>query len=1241
MLGKKLITVVVCLHVIICSASAKKSVFIISSHNSNFAQAYSIEGNEVDYQADIDISSYYPNSSAVGNTVWPEKNLMFVTYEGSMGIVWSSTKTLHEVGQFTLPFYYPNSSIAGIVVNRSQGLIYFIVRNTGDLYAYSFDDNDNTLIEKGVWHLNTMDGYLQKGMGLALDEIQNLLYVTFQSNRVFVYDVNDFNSSNSSINPNGFIDIVVDGNDRPAVGIAVDPVRRFMYTAGYNEGSLHNYLVRTMLDATYTSTEILVGDEDEPGTAIGLGVDTDTGFVFCTTSLDDFRVYDSNLVLKYTFTNNIWGPAGVAVGGFYKFPYFIISKDNNDTDTNNSCVDPDVHKSVAFDIYWDLNGYSDTNTKVIDYLPRELDYNSSAPGPNDYNSSSRTVTWNVSGSSGHILLKANITKWADPGGTINNTVQIESDNYIAEANCEVNVCNWGSSIIYVDQKDVNGFNNGTSWNDAYTDLHVAIARVSDLSPAITAIWVASGTYQPINDTSPGYQNASFNLPNNVALIGHFGGIGTYETSPYQRNLADSNKETILEGQIGSDTSQTVYYVITAQNVSLGLIDGFTIKDSSSHLIYLNDVNALITNCKIINNYNANSPNDSIHDDNCSYADIHNCLFENNSNSSIYSDTSSGSDISYCVFDGNNSYGPNGSFGLYLTDYSGSNVNNSEFRNFGDSAICGFDATISITDCNIYNNSLYGVRGEGTYLTILKTAIANNAGYGLHLVNGSDLDIENSIIKKSGYQGIYLSYNRSSKIVNNWIHNNGTLNNFSNGSGIYFEYHSMIPIPIVRNNTICNNYSYGIECSQYGQDPCIINCIISGNDINDLYRPNGSFNRVNYCLLQHSHSGSGNKTGDPCFMNPSNSDDLHIAGTSQCKDAGDPNGSYDGETDIDGEPRVCYGRVDIGGDEYYWSKADYNKDGFVNFNDFAVFGSKWRAQDANISLGTDNYVDLDDLALFCNEWLWQAGWTQGLWMTDMSGEGDASMSMATVGMSSAETDVSQSQTGDTLILPDAASSFAAGSAKLQARVRRFYDIPQNTTSSVSSDDMNTNTDETASPLVLSTDMLTMVSEESTTIEQAAVEETADEQQQSMLAGEGQTAGIWLVYDGNMTPDYNDEITVYVHSDPLLLGMDIIIDISGDANITTAMSEADCNSFGWDNGWNSDPYIDPEGWLLISGVSWECTVNGTIGYFKFRYYSGEVNVSISGDSEAADANCETVLFSGQPLVFGYDPNDPNVQ
>ena len=163
------------------------------------------------------------------------------------------------------------------------------------------------------------------------------------------------------------------------------------------------------------------------------------------------------------------------------------------------------------------------------------------------------------------------------------------------------------------------------------------------------------------------------------------------------------------------------------------------------------------------------------------------------------------------------------------------------------------------------------------------------------------------------------------------------------------------------------------------------------------------------------------------------------------------------------------------------------------------------------------------------------------------------------------------------------------------------------------------------------------EESITAQPMIAEEPLDNQQQSMLAGEGETAAVWLTYDGNMMPNYGDEITVYIHSDPLLFALQIVVEVTGDANITTAMSEADCNNYGWDNGWNADPEIDPNGWFSDCYISWNGVVSNTVGYFKFRYYSGEVNVSFTADSIAFDANCEPVLLSGQSLIFGRDPNE----
>ncbi len=70
-------------------------------------------------------------------------------------------------------------------------------------------------------------------------------------------------------------------------------------------------------------------------------------------------------------------------------------------------------------------------------------------------------------------------------------------------------------------------------------------------------------------------------------------------------------------------------------------------------------------------------------------------------------------------------------------------------------------------------------------------------------------------------------------------------------------------------------------------------------------------------------GSGNIAVDPQFFDPA-SEDLHLGSQSPCINTGDPDFvPATGETDIDGDPRVVYGRVDIGADEYYDNDCNDN------------------------------------------------------------------------------------------------------------------------------------------------------------------------------------------------------------------------------------------------------------------------------------------------------------------------------
>jgi len=139
-------------------------------------------------------------------------------------------------------------------------------------------------------------------------------------------------------------------------------------------------------------------------------------------------------------------------------------------------------------------------------------------------------------------------------------------------------------------------------------------------------------------------------------------------------------------------------------------------------------------------------------------------------------------------------------------------------------------------------------------------------------------------------------------------------------------------------------------------------------------------------------------------------------------------------------------------------------------------------------------------------------------------------------------------------------------------------------------------------------------------------------------------IYLVCDTN-TPDPNQEITIYVHSDAPLMSLGIGIQIIGDANISAAMSEADCQDYGWDNWGIADPYIDDaNGYVALTSICWASDANDLVGYFKLIYHSGQITAHIDQENSSAsglDQNTGTyqeVPFSTDALIVGYDPNQP---
>jgi len=196
----------------------------------------------------------------------------------------------------------------------------------------------------------------------------------------------------------------------------------------------------------------------------------------------------------------------------------------------------------------------------------------------------------------------------------------------------------------------------------------------------------------------------------------------------------------------------------------------------------------------------------------------------------------------------------------------------------------------------------GINCDGSGPTIQKCIITD----GISTSSSSSPLIKNNKITSSGGSGVVI-FNSAGVIRNNWIYNCG-----NGGNGILLI--NTTAAVDVNNNTVVGNSSAGIRMVS-GTDPNISNCILWGNN-GDLVGCTAT-----YSCIEDGDGGTGNISSDPCFVDDVN-DNFHLDVNSLCINAGDPNKTGDGETDIDGDQRVIRGRVDMGGDE---ARRVYNID----------------------------------------------------------------------------------------------------------------------------------------------------------------------------------------------------------------------------------------------------------------------------------------------------------------------------
>jgi len=305
---------------------------------------------------------------------------LFVSFEGSGMFDIVDATTLTVLGQVTAP---GASNLAGIVVDQDKQKVYTNNRGAKSIYIYSWDATTKTLTLDVT---QTLSG-VSSAYGIALDEVNDLLYVGDRTKTVKIFNTGDWSSAGSF------------SVSQDAMGIAVDAVNGFVYTGNAyppfgSLGLLSKYDLNTNTETTVNIRTLPGGVTSD--NVVGLAVDQNTSLLYVTTGnqgtggSDRILVFDSNLNLLHS-TGYIGNPTGICVPGReISYNPLNLSK----VDDVSTCVNPgaNIDYTICYDNAQNPNPVS--NVVINDLLPLETSF-VSATGGGTYNLGTHTVTWNI------------------------------------------------------------------------------------------------------------------------------------------------------------------------------------------------------------------------------------------------------------------------------------------------------------------------------------------------------------------------------------------------------------------------------------------------------------------------------------------------------------------------------------------------------------------------------------------------------------------------------------------------------------------------------------------------------------------------------------------------------------------------------------------------------------------------------------------------------------------------------
>jgi hypothetical protein len=473
-----------------------------------------------------------------------------------------------------------------------------------------------------------------------------------------------------------------------------------------------------------------------------------------------------------------------------------------------------------------------------------------------------------------------------------------------------------SSVRYVNLNNTNPLPPYLDWSTAATNIQDAI----DAAVAGDLVLVTNGTY------STGGRVVFGTMTNRVVI-----------NKAVTVQSVNGSAATIIAGlpNTGGYLSTGIRCMYLTNGAAL---IGFTLTNGASRLsgnitneqsgaaVWCESTNAIISNCALMHSY-ANQFGGAAYQ-----GTLNNCIITNNQ-AFISGGGTYLANLNNCVVAGNK-----------LIQGSG-----------GGGASLGI-----LNNCLVIGNFAPGY-GGGTYLSTMNGCIVSNnsAGFG----GGVCLGVANNSLISSNRASLY-GGGAGSNTLNNCIltANNGgkfgggayqsTLNNCTLVNNTASDYGGGAYGGNLGNCTIVSNSVYSSGGGAYSA--VLNNCIVYYNRSpknSNIYSGN-----LNYCCTKPLPTGGwGNITNEPVFVNLAGGD-FHLQTNSPCINAG--NNTYvTSSTDLDGNPRIKGGTVDIGAYEYQTPSS--------------VLSYAWAQQYGLPTDGTADYADTDGDGM--NNWQeWRTG-----------------------------------------------------------------------------------------------------------------------------------------------------------------------------------------------------------------------------------------------------------------------------